>query len=223
MYETVVTVCQAHQATWASTAAFSDLHTTLAAKVDLVKALTLAQIADSRGVTATKALVLDGLVEKAGTICNVLAVYALEIGNTELLVRNLFTPSEWRRGSALARINRMQVLLGDAQANEAALLSYGVLASYLTEFEAQIAEYVTLIQQPRVAIINRKSTTLEIKRVLVELEALVSEKMDRMIRVFASTDPRFVARYKDARNIVELKGKRRPTGKDATNTDGNEE
>ena len=223
MYETVVTVCQAHQATWANTPAFSDLHTTLAAKVDLVKALTLAQIADSRGVTATKALVLDSLVEKAGTLCNVLAVYALEIGNTELLVRNLFTPSEWRRGSALARINRMQVLLGDAQINEAALLSYGVLPSYLMEFEAQLAEYVTLIQQPRVAIINRKSTTLEIKRVLVELEALVSEKMDRMIRVFASTDPRFVAQYKDARNIVDAKGKRRPTGKDATNTDGDEE
>lgn len=224
MYETVISVCQAHQTTWQNTAAFNDLYTELTVKVDLVKALTLAQLTDSKGVTATKALVLDSLVEKAGILSNLLGVYALEIGDTELLMRNLYTPSEWKRGSALLRINRFRQLLNDGQANETGLLPYGVDAGFLQDFETKLEEYTTLIQQPRLAIIDHKNTTLEIKRVMRETDALLGEKMDRIIRVFGPADPRFLSKYQSARSIVDVKGKRRkPQNPETPATDQPEE
>lgn len=217
MFETVISVCQNHQPTWQNTPAFNDLFSQLTVKVDLLKTLSLAQITDSKGITVSKALVLDNLVENAAILCSLLGAYALEIGDTELLTRNLFSPSEWRRGNALLRINRFQRLLADGQTHEMGLVPYGVDTAFLQDFEAKLDAYTQLIQQPRLAIIEHKNTTLEIKRVMNEVEAILNEKMDRVIRVFAPTDPRFVSKYKDARSILDLKGKRRkPQNSDAT-------
>lgn len=220
MYDTVQTVILAHQTTWDNNSAFTDAYSAFATKLELLKSLAADHINSSKGVTALKKVVQEKTIEQAMVLGNILGALALKTGDTELLMRNIYSQSEWKRGSSLLKINRFKNLLSDVVEHEAPLVDYGIDAAAIQLFTDKLAQYEALTKQPRMSIVSRKQTTEQIKELFMELDMLLAGQIDRIVQVFSNANPIFVKTFVNARVIVDLKGKRNKfTGKDTPERD----
>lgn len=208
MYDTVQSVILKHQATWNSNPAFADAYNAFAAKLDGLKDLSTEHINSTKGATALKLEVQEKAVNQALTLGNVLGALALKIGDTELLMRNIYTHSEWLKGSSLMKMNRFKNLLSDTMDHEQALLEYGIDNAFIQDFEANILQFEMLSKQTRTSIVSRKQMTEAIANYFSEIDELLDGQVGRIILVFGQTDPKFVRIFKNARIVVDHKGKR---------------
>lgn len=208
MYDTVQTVILGHQSTWDNNTAFTDAYNAFATKLDLLKSVAADHINSSKGVTALKKVVQQNTIEQAMILGNVLGALALKTGDTELLMRNIYSQSEWTRGSSLLKINRFKNLLADVVEHEAQLMDYGIDATAIQLFTDKLAQYEALSKQPRLSIVNRKQKTQQIAELFTEIDALLNGQIDRIIKIFKVAAPKFVSTFENARSIVDLKGKR---------------
>ena len=212
MFDTVHSVIAQHQVTWINNAAFSAAFYEFSSKLDELKSLTAEHLNSSKGVTALKKVVLDKTVNHAMLIGNVIGAFALRIGDTELLMRNIYARSEWYKGNVLLKASRFKNLLSDAQLHEAALEEYGVDSASIQAFAVSVNEFETLTKQPRLSIVTKKQLTDKIVALMKELDVLLHGQLERILIVFISSDPRFYAMFKNACMIVDQKGKRAKVG-----------
>jgi hypothetical protein len=208
MYDTVQTVILAHQTTWNNNTAFTDAYNAFATKLDMLKSLTADHINSSKGITALKKMVQDKTIDQAMIFGNILGALALKTGDTELLMRNIYSRSEWVRGSSLLKINRFKNLLADVNKYASELVDYGIYGIEIQAFEALVTQFEGLSKQPRMSIVSRKETTQQIANLVYEIDVLLNGQIDRIVKIFKSTAPRFLQTFENARMVVDLKGKR---------------
>lgn len=207
MYETVQSVILKHQATWNNTPAFVEAYDAFAAKLDGLITLTGEHRNSTKGTTTLKREVLEKTVAQALTLGNVLGALALKIGDTQLLMSNVYTQSEWMKGGTLLKMNRFKQLLADVQEQEQAILEYGIDAAFIQSFDANIHQYEELSKQTRTSIVSRKNTTQVLAQFFSEIDELLNGYIGRIILVFSQSDPQFVSTFKNARFIVDQKGR----------------
>lgn len=213
MYETVKSVIQKHQATWSNTPAFVEAYDAFVAKLTGLIALTGEHQNSTKGTTALKREVLEKTVTQALTLGNVLGALATKIGDTKLLMRNVYTKSEWMKGGTLLRTNRFKQLLSDVQAHEQEISEYGVDPAFIQEFEASVQQYEELSKQTRTSIVSRKNTTKVLSELFKEIDEILVSQVGRILLVFNQADPEFVSTFKNARIIVDHKGKSNQTSR----------
>lgn len=99
-------------------------------------------------------------------------------------------------------------------ANAAALADYGVTAAKLTELQTAIDAFADAAAKPRAAISSRAAKTATLPQLFKQADAILTDRMDALLEMFAATNPDFVATYQSARVIVnaqtittQLKGK----------------
>ena len=208
MFDTVQSVIAQHQSAWMNNSPFSDAYNEFSTKLDSLKSLTTEYINSSKGLTAIKKVTLEKTIDQAIVLGNVIGAFALKNNDTELLMRNIYTRSEWVKGNSLIKVNRFKQLLTDAESHEADLLEYGIDSGFIQTFEASVYQFEELMKQPRIAIVGRKQLTKQIAELILEIDTLLNGQIDRIMNVFTLTDPKFFATFKNARIIVDHKGKR---------------
>lgn len=208
MYESVLSVLKNNQAIWGNTGMIVSKVEQLEEGLILLHANAAIQDSVTLGIAQLRKERWNELAKTIISIQDALWVYGNGTNNFELMARHKLAPSVTVKLSASARLIRIDVITTDLETYGSFLVDYGISAETIQQFHDGVTVYRDATTSPRTAIIERKSVRLEIENKSNELNSLLRNELDRMIRPFSASHPSFVIGYFNARQVVHLKGKR---------------
>ncbi|MFA6922680.1 MAG: carboxypeptidase regulatory-like domain-containing protein [Bacteroidales bacterium] len=202
MYYVVRSTDERFQSSWTGNAPFAASHNAFVAIIPLIEQNRDAQIVENTGVTIDKTLKRDTMTDKALFIANRVKSYATVTGNNELLGNVKYTASDMKKARDTDVVGICDTIWAKANANVAALSTYGVTAAMLTDLQAAITAYVAVIPKPRATRTQTKNATENIEMFFKQADDILTKRLDVDIEVFRATKPDFYSQYKTARIIL---------------------
>ncbi len=213
MYYVVKSACEKFQPTWTTNAVFAATYNLWAAKIPLIEQNRDAQTLETTGITTDKTAKRNSMTEKTLFMINRLQSYANVVINPELLESIKYSASDLKKSRDTDVIGICNTVLAKANANAAAIATYGVTAAMITELQTAIAAYSATLAKPKAAKSQTKTATENLTKLFKEADELLVKRMDLDIELFKTTKPEFYSQYKTARIII-------PTGGGATSVLG---
>ena len=202
MYYVVKNTCEKYQATWTANAVFAATYNLWVAKIPLIEANRDAQILETTGITTDKTAKRSNMTDKALFMINRLQSYANVVNNPELLDSIKYSVSDLKKARDTDVIGICNTVLAKANANAAAIATYGVTAVMLTDLQAAIAAYSATLAKPKAAKSQTKTATENITKLFKEADDLLIKRLDLDIELFKTLKPEFYSQYKTARIII---------------------
>jgi hypothetical protein len=156
---------------------------------------------DKTGITANKNQLKNTLIQQAIDVARKLAAYAGYINNTVLQNEIKYTESDLRKSSDTILKDRCQVIYDRANANVAALSTYGITAAILTSLQTTINNYNAAIPKPRLGINEKKQATTQLTTLIETVDSNL-EKIDSLVEIVRTTQVNFYNGYKNARKVI---------------------
>lgn len=219
MFQSVINVCIEHQTVWQNNSAFANVFNTFQSKVEAARLLIENQLANSKGKYKIAKITLKEVIEKAVVLGSVVAAHAKSQGLVELEMSSYRSVSDWNRGNSVLRISRLRVLQQNGINLLQELAPYDIDQTFMDDFHAKIDAYEMAVENPRVSIIERKEITRQFAEKLKEIDDILRSELDRILIVFNTGSSDFVHKFKNARTIIDLKGKKNKTNGEKPNSD----
>lgn len=155
------------------------------------------------GVTELKAKLKKVLSIKLTRIVGALLALAYEIDAMDLVNKLKLSPSEIGRLKDLEMNALVALILTLLEKYATELADYGITTEQGTELATSFDDFNELIGKPR-AILNNKYTAMSmLEQVFDEVNALLNNKMDKIITMFKYSHIEFYEGYKRSRVIVD--------------------
>ena len=213
MYYVVKNTCEKYQTTWTTNAVFAATYNLWVAKIPLIEQNRDAQTLETTGITTDKTAKRNSMTEKTLFMINRLQSYANVVNNPELLESIKYTASDLKKSRDTDVVGICNTVLAKANANAAAIVTYGVTAAMITELQAAITAYSATLAKPKAAKSQTKTATENLTKLFKEADELLVKRLDLDIELFKTSKPEFYSQYKTARIII-------PTGGGATSVLG---
>ncbi|MEZ5198510.1 MAG: carboxypeptidase-like regulatory domain-containing protein [Bacteroidales bacterium] len=210
----VDTVLDDNKIVWQPLPAFSDIATKVKAiKAEIVN-LRQIQEQDKKGLTVNKTLTREQLTIATLKLINGLAAYAALNNNHELLAEVNYTPTNLTSARDTIISDIALLIQNKAIEFETQLADFLVTTEDIAAQLALLEQYNIAVPDKRVADSTSKAATADLKLKFKEMDILLKEKLDRLVRLFETTNPDFVQQYFNARIIIDL-GRRSSTNNKA--------
>ena len=213
MYYVVKNTCEKYQTTWTTNAVFAATYNLWVAKIPLIEQNRDAQTLETTGITTDKTAKRNSMTEKTLFMINRLQSYANVVNNPELLESIKYSASDLKKSRDTDVIGICNTVVAKANANAAAIATYGVTAAMITELQAAITAYSATLAKPKAAKSQTKTATENLSKLFKEADELLVKRLDLDIELFKTSKPEFYSQYKTARIII-------PTGGGATSVLG---
>jgi len=213
MYYVVKNTCEKYQTTWTTNAVFAATYNLWVAKIPLIEQNRDAQTLETTGITTDKTAKRNSMTEKTLFMINRLQSYANVVNNPELLESIKYSASDLKKSRDTDVIGICNTVVAKANANAAAIATYGVTAAMITELQAAITAYSATLAKPKAAKSQTKTATENLSKLFKEADELLVKRLDLDIELFKTSKPDFYSQYKTARIII-------PTGGGATSVLG---
>lgn len=204
MYRATENYCNENTAIISKIAAFQTAFNDFKAKVAAITELARQDDVPLTGITIDKNVIRQKLCELAASLASVIYAYASTVGNNQLKLEMDFAYSDLMKMRDDALPARCQNLLETGAANLAALADYGVTGEMLADLQSAIDEYAAANPKPRTAISERKTVTANLVLLFDEADAILKDRMDKLVRLFKQGNPGFVKTYESIRRIVQM-------------------
>lgn len=203
MGKTTVSVLDKNVSIWQSNVAVTNLVNKVKAEILLIDQAQQGSGKISTGATLDKEVAGDMAIEMAVRLAGVGQAYALDNNNNQL--HDQLKVSYTRLDSLPDNILGATLRLLHKNLNNIAgdLLSYGITADALAEFEAAIENFENVNTTPRVIIAERKGHNASIPTLLRKLRSHFYN-LDRLVKIWENTEPKFVSDYQTARIVIDL-------------------
>jgi hypothetical protein len=180
---------------------FANYFTVIQTTNTQIQAAQVQQEADKSGDTEAKKVAKTSLITQAMDVSRRVVAYATNVGNNALLALVNYTESDLKRSSDTKLISSCQVIRDSANANVAALATYGVTAAILTALQASITNFSATIPKVRVDSTDKGEST---KLLAGLFKTLVSNwaKIDTLVEMVRTAQPNFYAEYKLVRKVI---------------------
>ncbi|HEX8249697.1 MAG TPA: carboxypeptidase-like regulatory domain-containing protein [Pyrinomonadaceae bacterium] len=203
MYDAVKTVCQDNATTVATINAFKTALDEFKDKISTIKEVAQQKDMATTGIAADKKVRKQNLSRIASAVAGAIYAYAAVTGNNTLKQEVKFKNSDLLRTKDALLAPRCQNIHDLGAANVAALADYGINAAKLTELQTAINDFADAAPKPRAAKTTHSTIVASLTQLFDEADAILTERMDPLIGLFAATNPDFVATYQSARIIVD--------------------
>jgi len=213
MYYVVKNTCEKYQTTWTTNAVFAATYNLWVAKIPLIEQNRDAQTLETTGITTDKTAKRNSMTEKTLFMINRLQSYANVVNNPELLESIKYSASDLKKSRDTDVIGICNTVVAKANANAAAIATYGVTAAMITELQAAITAYSATLAKPKATKSQTKTATENLSKLFKEADELLVKRLDLDIELFKTSKPDFYSQYKTARIII-------PTGGGATSVLG---
>lgn len=220
MYHAVVKHGDDNAAIVAAVPAFQTAFNAFKTKVSAISSTAQLEAQVISGVALDKAQLRTNLAQQATDLAAVIYAYASSVNNLVLREQVHFNLTDLLRLKDDLLGPTCSNIKDAAQANVAALAAYGITAASITAFSDAIDEYNTVVPSPRNAISLRAAYRTSIKNLFAEADNILKNQLDKLSVQFKTTQPDFLATYKNNRVIIDsavsatqIKGK-------VTNADG---
>ena len=209
MLKTVKTVEQKNLTAINTVAAVKASFTKFDSKLDEIEAVIRLQIKDITGYAAVKKDLINTLCESGLTIAA--ALFAFGAASKNLLIKkgsdySISDLKKLRDNTLVETCSNIHTL---AVANLTALDPYGIDEQALIDFKKIIDDTSAANAVPTSEIDLRKGYTSQLNVLFHEISIILSEEVDKTMILLKKTFPSFYAYYKNARSIIDLKGKRK--------------
>lgn len=221
MYLKTESTCKKFQTVWNSNNAFKATFDLFISKIRLIEQNRDIQITNITGVASEKAIKRAAMSEKALYIANRLESYARVSENTELLSSIHFTATDMDKARDTNIVGICDLVLSKANTYSAELADYDVSAEMITDLEAAITSYTSVITKPQTTRALLKNATQNIAKYTKEADELLITRLDLDIEVFKTTKSDFYSQYKTARIIISTGGQALALSAIVTDTNGN--
>jgi len=213
MYYVVKNTCEKYQTTWTTNAVFTATYNLWVAKIPLIEQNRDAQTLETTGITTDKTAKRTSMTDKTLFMINRLQSYANVVNNPELLESIKYSASDLKKSRDTDVVGICNTILAKANANAAAIVTYGVTAAMITELQAALTSSSANIAQPKAPKPKTKTATENLTKLFKEADELLTKRLDLDIELFKTSKPDFYSQYKTARIII-------PTGGGATSVLG---
>jgi hypothetical protein len=203
MYNTVIQHCDNNAATVATIPAFEAAVTALKATRDLIEAKRNFQAQPISGTTEDKNNARTGLEDAAVAIASKGYAFAVNTNNMDLKEQFNYTKSDLQRLRDGELDGVCQNIHDAADANAAALVSYGIVAGDITGLKDLIDAYKAIVTGPRTKIGNRSAAKDDLKTLFKQADNTLKQQMDKLAIGFKTSHPDFYNQYLAARVIVD--------------------
>ena len=206
MYYVVKNTCEKYQTTWTTNAVFAATYNLWVAKLLLIESNRDAQTLETTGITTDKTAKRAAMTDKALFMENRLQSYANVTNNPELLESIQYSASDLKKARDTDVVGICNTILTKANANAAALVTYGVTAVMITDLQAAITAYSTTLARPKAAKSQTKTATENLVKLFKEADDLLTKRLDLDIELFKTSKPEFYSQYKTARIVTATGG-----------------
>jgi len=212
MFRQVLNILRHNQPIWQPLPAFETGYQEFKADLTMLDDLIVQEQMIVSGITKLRNEKRKAVVKKAIAITGGLRAYATVSNNTQLIQLLGFSNSLIGNGSTVAIGKRLDLILEKAYEYAGFLTDVGIVQQDLDEFTQLRAEYKSIENAPRAAILEHKQALAEIDRLFVKIDTLLTTKLDQLSLVVQPANPGFYEKYKGARKIVDYKGKSNKKG-----------
>lgn len=164
------------------------------------------------GIAVDKSVSKNDLAGKASHIAGLIYAWASETGNNTLKQAVNFSTSDLLKIKDGEIAARCRTIHDAGVADLDTLKDYGVSQAKLDALQAAIDGYETQVPKPRAAIADRATRKANIKQMFKDADAILVERLDKLVENFKADNPDFVKTYKNSRVIVDPKSKAKPDG-----------
>ena len=214
MYVSTLAALDEHSTEIASIGALADSIAQFRSTVNEIADADQAQATPITGVSSDKREARDVLIDLVLEVAGAVQAYASTNQNRTLFEEVDFSKTDLMKQSDSQLPATAQIVHDAAQTNLSSLADYNIDAPKLAELATAINEYRIAVPMTRVAITARKSQTDRLDDLFETGDALVKERIDKLMQQFKSTNTVVYTDYSNARVIVDagirhtvLKGK----------------
>lgn len=155
------------------------------------------------GITRDKTNLKNDLCDTAAGIASAVFAYAVSINSEELKEQANFPVSklQYLRDELLAGTCRN--IWGVANTSLAALADYGITAPKLADFLTKTESYENAVPEPRNAVSIRAAQSTTITEKIRHIDAILKNRMDKLVVQFKTTHNEFYKSYRNNRIIID--------------------
>jgi len=155
------------------------------------------------GIADDKGNAKNHLAQMASDFADIIKSFASATKNATLKqeVNYSYTKLSKMRDEALAPVCR--IIHDRAQENLDALRDYGITTQKLALLDAAIDDYAAKSPNTRTAIVNRRAQTANLRGLFKQLDEILNDQMDGLMKNFRVSHPDFYNAYLAAREIID--------------------
>lgn len=208
MYNAVRTVCEANREKWQTVTAFVRTYELIQEKLTALTPETSLKSQRTVGITNEKSVQRETMCTSAAEVAAALYAFADEQNKIALKtdVSHTFAGLMRLRENSLTTVCRK--ILDKARKHTGELGEYGLQASAIDELAAAITAYENLQSQPRTVQAQTKTARQNANRLMTEIDALLADRLDKIIEGIRKLHPDFYNQYTTVRNIVDRRASR---------------
>ena len=204
MYRAVEGTCDAHQSAWQSLPFFAAAKSQLSTNITNITAAIALQGTGTEGATAQKEIYRNALEQDLLRLAAAVRLASLQANNSKGAKEATLTPSGVDDLSDNALLGLATRILGaSGTLGGAALLPFGIDATFLTAFGPRIDAFRLSIDDPRHAQSEQVRGTTELARLIAATDALLEERLDPATELIKSGQPGFYTEYWASREIED--------------------
>ena len=180
---------------------FTSLFTSFTGNINQIQVIREQQEADKTGIAVNKDQLRADLVAKALDISRKTEAYAKMTNNALLTKEVHYSETDLSRAADTILKDRALLIHNKANANLAALATYGVNAAALTALKTAIDLYNAAIPKPRLGITEKKQATDQLEKLFKANDDLLA-KFDTLVEIVRLSQPVFYTAYWDNRKVI---------------------
>lgn len=201
MYQGVQLLCKSNLTIVSSNLAFTESLALFNSKIEEIQFYLGQQIKETTGITNDKQLVKENLCRMASDIAGIIYAFASTQKKMVLMEEVNYSYTKLFRLREDLILPTMQNIYVATEANREAIVDYGIDAEKIEAFEQAILHFKAVL--PKIRIIrSEKSIYLDkISEIMAEVDALLSNRLDKLAVLFQKSNPDFYNAYKHIRKI----------------------
>lgn len=202
MFRQVQEVVIANSPIWEGVPRFVSIYDTFTEKVAHLEQSIVQQSNRTIGVSSSVKTLRGTVIEKALVISDALMVLARETDNTILRFQARTNRSELTYGTKISVMQKIRTISDLADEFVSELEPYGISIEMILELQTLSDQLNLAFTRTRSAIVSRSEITRDIDRTVSELDNLLSEGLDRLMKRFSASHPGFYGSYHNARSTI---------------------
>lgn len=193
----------AHVTKWSTIAKIGEFKNEFDLLNDQIDQTQQAQQAAQVFVGKNKKIVKNTIAHKADILNDVLETYGMLSGDTELENNMGESYSDLQNMRNLDFIPKINSIISEAEKHLTVLQAdYGVTPEQIEDLKADMDQFLELNGQPRAYRIASVQATKDLEQLFSEINLVLTEKLDRVMKIFKRRDPNFYNGYRAARVVV---------------------
>jgi len=202
MYRSVELLCDNNSALFAANVAFGNAYAIFQGNIGGIVETTASQSKVTVGLTTAKTDAKKSLCAITSEITGRIFAYADANGNADLKAQVNFSFSKLMRQKDDVLVPVCINFANIANANLPALADFGIDAAKVTVLETAMETFSNAVPANKTARSVKQSDGSALRDLFKSTDAVLKNRMDKLVGAFADTDAGFVASYKNARSII---------------------